>query len=217
MNMRSIAVLSAFMIVFTLAGCGKKSKKDSGSGIVFGDCAAFDNEYGEVKDAAEGPLLSISNSKAKPGETAEVTLSVKNADKKWTMCGLHIAFPDLLNCVLEDEEERIPKMDYGEAIKGSSGSVGKLWRDNLPEALTNVRKKSLFFTAMFTDNKGKDGDIVTFYFDIPADAKPGTVYDIDFYYSNTKNAKDMFKSDKNDLSFEKYAFANWQGGSITVE
>lgn len=217
MNLRLAAVFSALMLALTFTGCGKMDTNNSGSGSIFGDCAAFDAEYGKTKDAKEGPLLSISNTKANAGGTAEVTISVKNADKMWAMCGLHIAFPDILSCVLEDEENRTPKMDYGPAINGSAGAVGKLWRDNLPEALTSVRKKSLFFTSMFTENSGNDGDIVTFYFDIPADAKPGTVYNIDFYYSNNANTKDMFKDKKDDPAFEKYAFTHWQGGTITVE
>lgn len=214
MKMKTAALISAIVMTFAACGC---EKKNSGEGAVYGDSAAFEEEFGKVEDASEGPLLSLSKTTVKAGGTAEVTISVKNADKQWTMCGLHIAFPDLLTCVMDNVENREPKMTLGDAVKGSAGAVSRLWSENLPSALADVKKQSVFFTSMFSGSKGSDGDMVTFYFNVPADAKSGTVYDFDFYYYNSDQAKDMFKIGEENSSAEKYAFTHWQGGSVTVE
>lgn len=214
MKLKTAALISAFIMTLSLCGC---EKKNSSEGAVYGDAAAFEAEFKKAEDLSEGPLLSLSNTTVKPGGTAEVTISVKNTDNNWTMCGLHIVYPDLLECVMDNEETREPKMTLGDALKGSAGAVSRLWKDNLPEKLTSVKKKSLFFTSMFSGNTGGDGDMVTFYFNVPSDAKPGTVYDFDFYYFNSDQAKDMFRIGEENSSAEKYAFTHWQGGSVTVE
>lgn len=214
MKHRTAALISAVTMALSLCGC---EKKKNSTDAVYGDASAFETEFENTEDASEGPLLSISNTTVKAGGTAEVTISVKNTDNKWTMCGLHIVYPDLLECVMDNEETRDPKMTVGDALKGSAGTVARLWKDNLPEKLSSVKKKSVFFTSMFNGNSGGDGDLVTFYFNVPADAKTGTVYDFDFYYYNSDQAKDMFRIGEENSSAEKYAFTHWQGGSVTVE
>ena len=86
------------------------------------------------------------------------------------------------------------------------------WQRNLAPELVRDKKRSVFFTTMFQDNNGKDGDIASFFFKIPDDAQPGTVYDLGYYYMDS----DMFRNLENDMSLEKYAFEHLEGGSITV-
>ena len=171
------------------------------------------SRFDGVEDAADGAHLTISKTTAKPGEIADVTLSVSGVDKAWSMCGLHIVYPDVLECQMFNEEERLVKVKKGDAVAYASGSIAMLWKDNLTEDMIANKQKSVFFTAVLDQNHGLDGDICTYSFKVPEDAVPGTVYPIDYYYCET----DMFSNYDKDPSFDKYAFDHWQGGSITVE
>ena len=164
-----------------------------------------------VTALAEGPELRISDTTAKPGETAEVTLSVSNTNDSWNTCGLHLTFPNDLKCVHQSDTAQDIKFSLGDACDGSSGSIALEWEENLPEELTSQGLGSIFFTTIFTEN-GFDGDIATFYFDVPQDAQPGTVYPIGFYYLTN----DLFKSVDGDDAYQLFAFTNCQGGTVTV-
>jgi hypothetical protein len=172
-------------------------------------------KYADVPEASSGPVIKISDTSAKPGEMAEVTVSVNGANENWMMCGIHITYPDVLKCKLENEDGTDFSVDYeaGPAIKKSAGFVAMDWELNLPEEMVRNKTRSLFFTTVFKENDGRDGDIATFYFKVPEDAKPGTVYDLGYYFMDS----DMFRNAENDQSFEKYAFEHLQGGSITVK
>lgn len=176
---------------------------------------AMKNKFKDVPAAESGPVISVNNVTAKAGETAEVTVSVKGADLNWSMCGIHLTYPDVLDCVLMDEETDSVKFKKGVASQYNTGfiSLECRWQNKQPEELMKKHLSALFFTVMFNGNEGQDGDIATFYFDVPKDAEPGTVYPIGFYYMET----DMFRNIEGDESFEKYAFEHLQEGSITVE
>lgn len=167
----------------------------------------------DVEAAADGPRLYVGDTTAKAGEMAEVTLYVENADMQWNMCGIHLTFPDVLEVDMMDVEQRLIKYSRGNASTYSTASVGMLWVNNLPEALTSQNLGSLFFTEVFDGDHGLDGDIVTFYLKVPEDAESGTVYPIGFFYLEG----DKFINKNNDYSLQKYAFENWEAGSITVE
>ena len=169
-------------------------------------------KYKDVPELSEGPVLKISETFAKPGEMAEVTVSLTGAQDQWTMCGIHMTYPDVLECKIEDPTDLSAAYTPGGAIKANSGFIAMDWQKNLDPELVREHEKSLFFTTMFVDNKGSDGDIATFFFKVPDDAQQGTVYKLGFYYKES----DMFRNADNDMSFEKYAFEHLQGGSITV-
>lgn len=170
-------------------------------------------KYADVKDAESGPLIKISDTEASPGEIAEVTVSVSNAAGNWNMCGIHITYPDLLECQLIDEEQLLAEYSLGKAAERSSGFVAMDWRNNLDPELIAKKQRSLFFTTMFTNGNGIDGDIATFYFKVPDNASPGAVYQLGYFYM----VSDMFRNPSNDASLEKYAFEHLEGGSITVK
>lgn len=176
---------------------------------------AFKEKYKDVESAEKGPLISVGNSTAKAGEIAEVTVSVKGAERNWNMCGIHLTYPEELECVYQFEDDRNLEYEKGEASEKSTGIVAMEWKkENLPpEELTKQHLGSMFFTVMFNGNEGLDGDIITLYLKIPEDAESGTVYPVGFYFKDT----DMFRNMAKDLSLEKYAFENMQAGSITVE
>lgn len=176
----------------------------------------FEQDYADVPDADEGPLLKISDTTAKAGETAKVTISVDNAAGRWDMCGLHIVYPSELECVMSESDANEPEYETGEAIKKAQASVARKWNKNFPEDLQKQNKGSVFFTVICPENEGRDGDIATFFFKVPVDAAPGKVYDISFYYSSNEYTKDLFTGTGCEPSFEKYAFSHCTAGSITV-
>ncbi len=169
-------------------------------------------KYADVPEIESGPELKIADVTAKPGDIAAVTVSVKGTGDNWNNCGIHITYPNVLQCQLEDEETRDVKYEPGPAIKKNAGFVAMEWQDNLDEELVRNHERSLFFTAIFWDSSGTDGDIATFYFKVPDDAKPGTVYDLGYFFMDS----DMFRNVNDDISYEKYTFEHLQGGSITV-
>lgn len=170
-------------------------------------------KYSEIPEISSGPVIKISDTTVKPGEIAAVTVSLTGADKQWTKCGIHMTYPDVLECQLSNIEELEADYEPGSAIKRSMGFVAMDWQNNLADELIRNKNRSLFFTAIFSeDTPGADGDIATFYFKVPDDAMPGTVYDLGYFFMDS----DMFRDINDDLSFEKYAFEHLQSGSITV-
>lgn len=177
--------------------------------------AAMEKNFKDVPDVDKGPVLSISNTTAKAGEIAEITVSVKGADLNWSNAGIHLTYPDVLKCIYKKNDNRNLKYTEGEAIDDNGGVVVMEWKKGgtLPEELAKQNLSTLFFTVMFDGNYGQDGEIIKLYLEIPEDAESGTVYPLDFYYMNT----DMFRNAEADKSLEKYAFTHTKAGSITVE
>ncbi|MCM1132357.1 MAG: hypothetical protein NC340_02690 [Ruminococcus flavefaciens] len=167
----------------------------------------------EIIAAEDGPRLYISNTTAKAGEYADVTVYVENGEKNWSFCGIHITFPDVLEVSMLDVEESLVDYERGEASRYSSGATAMLWTENMPVELTSNNLGCFFFAEMFADDYGLDGDIATFQLKIPDDAESGTVYPIGFYYMDT----DRFHNSSEDLSLEKYTFSHLTEGSITVK
>ena len=227
------AVMAAAMTAAGLTGCMEKkqpasSKKSTGTAAVTESSADNNSmpngefvsesmeliklKYEDVPDLASGPELKVSDTDAKPGEIAKVTVSIKGAKDKWSMCGIHVTYPDVLECQLDGTEGYNAKYEPGNAVAGNSGFVAMDWRENLDEELVRAHQQSFFFTTMFMDSYGGDGDIATFFLKVPDDAQPGTVYNIGFYYKDS----DMLRDLEGDLAFEKYAFMHMTGGTITV-
>lgn len=169
----------------------------------------------EIVPAEDGPRVYISDTTAKAGEYAEITLYVENAEQNWSFCGLHITYPDVLEPKMLEigDDDSLVYYKKGEASEYASGASAMIWRNNMPEELTSNHLGCFFFAEMFADNYGLDGAIATFQLKIPEDAESGTVYPIGFYYLNT----DAFQNMSGDLSLEKYTFNNLREGSITVE
>lgn len=214
-------IISVFMAVGMLASltaCGDKKPNSDNSDSqstepykLLTDVSAPTTT--EVKAASDGPHLYMGNTTAKAGEYADVTLYVENAEMKWNMCGIHMTYPNVLEPEMLNVEERLVMFTRGQASNYSTASVAMVWINNLPEELTSKNLGCVFFTEVFDGDNGLDGDIVTFRVKIPDDAESGTVYPLGFYYMDT----DKFINNSKDLSLQKYAFENWQEGSITVE
>jgi len=205
------------MAAVSVAGC-KKDDKSSNGGSSEEKSAVINSEdriaeaYKDVEDLESGPELSISRTSAPAGGVAEVTISVDNADDIWSLCGLHIAYPEELKCHMNEAAgEHMTKYKSGDACEDFLTSSME-WFGEMPEDLEGKGKSMVFFAAVSSGLPGINGDIVTFSFDVPEDAEPGTEYPIDFYYYKT----DQFTDAAGDKAIEKYAFTHWEGGSVTV-
>lgn len=229
MNLK-LPIISALVccMLFSCGGKGENSysspentdNKSIGKGIKYAEMINLpeSNEvlkakFKDIPEAETGAVISISDTAVSAGETAEVTVSLKGADLGWNMCGIHLTFPDKLKCVRKGTEGRDVKCKKGTAVEYNTGFIAVEWVQNRPEELLSQNLGSLFFTTMFDGDGGQDGDIATFYFEVPKDAESGTVYPIGYYFMES----DIFRNSSNDESFEKYAFENWQTGSITVK
>ena len=176
---------------------------------------AMDENFKDVPDADEGPLISVGNTVAKAGEIAEVKVYVEGADLNWSNCGIHLTYPDVLECVYRENDNMFLKYKAGVASEFNTGIVAMEWKKEStpPAELTAKGFGTMFFTVMFSGNNGQDGEIITLYLKVPEDAESGTVYPVGFYYLGT----DMFSNLDNDSSLEKYAFEHMKSGTITVE
>lgn len=166
-----------------------------------------------VVAADDGPRLSIRDVEVAAGEVAKVTVVIDNAEMKWNMCGFHLTYPNVLKPEMLNDEERLVKKSMGGASEYNAGSTAMEWRDNLPDELVENNLGSLFFTEIFGEDYGLNGDVVTFYLKVPDDAASGTEYPVDFFYLDG----DVFTNKANDKSMEKYVFENWKGGKIIVK
>lgn len=227
MKIRKIFAAAAAAMMLTAVSCGGKkdnyvSPFDSGSesSSLFDEVSLNQNPVAEtteppaeIEAAEDGPRLYIKDAVASPGDEVEITMAVENSLKKWDMCGIHITYPDFLECRMLDEEEGFIEYETKEASQYRTGAVGMMWKEGLPEVLTNQNLGCIFFTETFSGTDyGGEGDIVTFTFKVPEDAQPGT-YPIGFYYRDT----DIFIDVAQDLSMQKYVFENWREGTLTIE
>lgn len=217
-----IAVFAALTVLVSVTACGNKKKSDDSVSNVKSSNIERTFPADEVTEpptepisaAADGPRLYIKDTTAKAGEYAEVTFAVENANMNWNMCGIHITYSDALEPMMfEGGDEKDMEYTLGDASKRSNGSITKLWLSGLPDEITEKNMGCFFFTEVFSNNQGLDGDIATFYLKVPEDAESGTVYDIGFYHMDS----DLFLNSEEDLSLQMYAFENWKPGTVTVE
>lgn len=189
----------------TAVGCSDKKKTENSSG------SFASAEYQEPESGAK-PVLSISNSEGHPGETVEVKVFVSGAKYKWAMCGVHFAYPMVLDCRTAPNDERFADFTKGEASSRMTAFTAATWKENRTGDMEKNEQYSLFFAAMSDTNSGGEGEIATFYLTIPEDAVVGTVYPLEFFEIDG----DMFLDAESDMNLQSYAFSNWQNGSITV-
>ncbi|MDE6832634.1 MAG: hypothetical protein K2J39_00070 [Ruminococcus sp.] len=176
---------------------------------------ALETSFRDVPVADEGPVISVGNTTAKAGEIAEVKVYVEGADLNWSNCGIHLTYPDVLQCVYQKNDNMFLKYKAGVASEFNTGIIAMEWKkeNNPPAELTEKGMGTMFFTVMFSGNSGQDGEIITLYLKVPEDAESGTVYPVGFYYLTT----DMFRNVDNNSSLEKYAFEHMKAGTITIE
>lgn len=198
--------MTALILSAAMSGCSsEKSKTD----IVNESPSSQE----EAKDELTAfPVLKISNTEGKPGETVNVTVSLEGAENSWSACGIHFSYDEALECVTDSDDDHKPVCVTGRAIENMSGFQAALWLENKTEELEENNLNSLFFCSISTGDFGRDGNIATFQFIIPKDAEVGTKYNLDFF----EQEEDMFLNSSSSKSLREYAFTNWLNGSITV-
>lgn len=207
---------------YHLFGESESGGQDESSLIVEEITEAETTEYVEqsmsadenaVPSSGAAPVLAVSSVSGAPGETVNLTISISGADKKWSMCGVHVTYDERLICAASAEDPKTPEFEKGEAIENIGGFVSMIQAgEDRNDYLISNKLNAVFFAAVDSTNLGKDGDIVTYKFTIPEDAQSGTVYNIGFYYREG----DMFLDQDHDEAMQDYAFSHWQEGSITV-
>ena len=216
---RIFAAVTALAALSSMVSCGDKKKEENSSEnsiINYEEPTVQPETREKVEAASDGPRLSIKDTTAAPGETAEVTVSIENSTANWNMCGVHLTYPNVLKPERFDDtepEDRTLMLHTGDATEYCSGAIGMEWLDNLPDEIVSENLGCLFFAVMFSGNYGKDGDVITLYLKIPEDAESGTEYPINFYYYDG----DIFSNMEEDKAMEQYVIENWSGGTITVQ
>lgn len=207
-------ILFAAALVLTAAsvtGCSGKGSTSASESSEIKKATAPTGEYEGVPDLDEGPLLTIKDTEAAAGEIAEVTVSVEFGDQSWSVCALHLSYPEKLECVKNDSGN--VKMTLGEANSGADIHLASEWQGEVPEEVEEKGNRLVFFNTSFIEDNGGSGDIAALYFRLPDDAKSGDVYEIDFFDDGTN----VFTDSECDKSIEKYAFSHCRGGKITVK
>ena len=158
------AVMAAAMAAAGLTGCMEKKQPSSSNKstetAVTTSAAGNDStpngefvsesieliklKYADVPDLTSGPEFKISDTYAKPGEIAKVTVSVNGAKDKWNTCGIHVTYPEVLECQLENAENNSIKYELGDAVAGNSAFIAMDWRENLDEELVREHQCSFF-------------------------------------------------------------------------
>lgn len=217
------AVLAASML---MTAC---SDDESGSGSSKAETSGSEDEETEpseevsmeanvdaVPASGAAPVLAASSAEGAPGEIVPVTISISGAEDKWAMCGVHVTYDERLTCLEDTNQtlEDIPVYEKGDAVKYAEAFTTMLQTgEKRNEYLIENKQSAVFFASVSSTDNGKDGDIITYQFQIPEDAEPGTVYEIGFYYRQG----DMFLDAAQDTAIQDYAFSHWQGGSVTVK
>jgi hypothetical protein len=210
---RFFAAATAMTMAFVMTACNNKNNSSSQNDHTITPTAAPTEATEPVVAAADGPRLFIRDTTVKAGETAEVTIYIENAERQWNMCGFHITYPDELKPEMMNVEERLVRKKLGEASEYNAGNIAMQWVDNKTDYLISNNLGCVFFTEIFDGDYGLNGDVVTFFLEVPEDAASGTEYPVDFMYIDG----DIFVNEAQDKSMEKYVFENWKGGKITVE
>ncbi len=213
MKLRLVALLTALAAAASLATACNKYDKESSSSDESSKEQVMSADENAVPANGAKPVLALEDVEGAPGEEVEVTMSISGADQKWSSCGIHITFDERLTCLATEEDTKRPVSTPGEAVYELTGISMLQVGDDRNEHLINENKSAVFFCAAGNGDFGGDGDIVTYTFKIPDDAKSGTVYELGFYYREG----DMFRDINADMKLQDYAFSHWQGGSITVK
>lgn len=214
MQKRILSFIAAAALFSSFAvGCSNKKSTDSSSQAVISSQAETESS---VEERSCSPVLEIGNVSGKPGEIVKVPVSVHGAEMGWAFSGVHVAYSEELEPVLNEICEI--DAEKGSAVRDMSDFLAVNWtakdgEDTRTDEMKANHWNSIFFCSLAVDNTGHDGDIVAFKFKIPETAEAGKVYDIEFFFMDG----DMFTNTQKNQGMQEYAFSNWINGSITVE
>ncbi len=173
----------------------------------------------EISESIEKPVLKIAEKEIsyseldhENGTVVPVDYSVSGIVNGWSSSGIHIAFDNRLD-LKTDDLDGSPNFARGEASQYISSVISIRWQgENPPDELEGKNMDNLTMITADSSNSGDNGVIATIDFIVPADAKAGDVYNIEFFRYET----DCFRNIEFDSAMEEYAFANWQNGYIKI-
>lgn len=130
------------------------------AGIIFAGVTKSNKEV-------QAPVLSLSDSTGAPGTLVEVNLEMQNNEDGWINAGLIVSYDDELNVEVDEDESSEPKYEPGMASLGMT----------CQKALDTEQSKLALAYASSRVNT-YDGVVGTLYFQVPEDAQPGDVFDL---------------------------------------
>ena len=165
-----------------------------------------------VSAACQPKLYLLANNMrtytAKPGETVTITYNVDAPDHTWCATGVHINYDKRLTTKLDN---RTGEFDYTKGPVASSLSM-------IVEPYETDELKGVFVCTYGSGNSNDgSGTVMSFEVDVPANAKSGDKYPIEFWFRETENAKDIFTDYLGDKSITEYAFTNAKNCLIVIK
>ncbi len=138
------------------------------------DCEPADGSAAESK-----PVVSVTKTKAQPGEvvTVEIAVGGENVDSNYSTTGFHVYWDDALT-VQPQKNGKYAKA--GEALE----DINVEQKDN--------GASGVFLASMGSEDLGYEGVMWTINLKVPDDAVAGTVYPIDICYQTDSSKNDLF-------------------------
>lgn len=207
------AFLTALTVLVLSVSCS--SSNESESPVVPDESSSISSNFSESE---EKPVLKISETEIsyseldhQNGTYVPVEYSVSGLKNGWASSGIHIAYDDRLE--VEKDFTDCPDFEKGEASENIFSVITVFWQgENPPDEIPEKNMNNFSIITADSDDNGDNGVIATFNFKVPADAKAGDIYKIEFFRYKT----DCFRNTECDLDMEEYAFNNWQNGYIKI-
>ncbi len=137
-------------------------KSESGA-----DSAAKTEVSAAEPPKTDAPVFSAENLTVKPGDKhVPVTISLTN-NPGFSFVGIRLEYDAALKAAVTDDEGT-GELTSGDALNGM-----------LAVCTVSKKKPMLAVSAASAADNVSDGALFTVYFDVPADAKPGTTYSLD--------------------------------------
>lgn len=142
-------------------------------------------EASEVKPVITVSKEVITLDEAIASPTRKVTLTLSGGtDDMWASSGLHVNYDPRLE--VELTRSGLPAVGIGEAVCDLSVATKE------DVTASEVGMKGLFIATAGIGNYGRDGEMYTLNFTLPADVKEGDIFPIDLYYKESPSAMDVF-------------------------
>lgn len=209
MNIKKIlALLTVPVILISCISCS--SDKEKGAVVP----AEVSESYSDEKPVLSIEEVEISYSELdhENGTIVPVNYSVSGIVNGWSSSGIHIAYDDRIS-VEADEITGTPSFETGEASRHMNSVISIFWQgENPPDELSGKNMDNITMITSDSSDKGGNGVIASINFRVPADAKAGDIYAIEFFRYKT----DCFFNKTADVSMQEFAFENWKNGYIKI-
>ena len=168
-----------------------------------------------VSAACQPKLYLLANNKqtytAQPGETVTITYNVDAPTNTWCATGVHINYDKRLTTKVNNRTGEI-------AYKRGPVAADLLMIVKQYEPYEWDNMNSVFVCTAGSGNLNDgSGTVMSFEVVVPANAKSGDKYPVEFWFRKAENAEDIFTDYLGDKSITEYAFANAKNCSIVIK